>query len=121
MQDQNTFGGRVTRFFALLGFVFVVTVTIVVTQRLSDDALALIVGIAIAGIPLTAVIVMGGYFLIKTRTQSQPQQIAQTQPIVLAIPQMQAPQPQSPMQFWEQQTPAIGQSKRTFQIGETYD
>ena len=46
METRESLGKRLGRFVALMGILFVVTTAVVVTQRLSQDSLALLVGLA---------------------------------------------------------------------------
>ena len=43
--EHSPIGKRVGRFVTLMGIVSVITMTVIVTQRLSDDALAILVGL----------------------------------------------------------------------------
>jgi len=78
---------RLTRFVTLLGIVFAITVAVVVTQRLSDDALALLVGLLIAGVPLLVLVSLLLFLLLRQppRRPIQPQQQV-IPPIILQIP-----------------------------------
>ena len=45
MEERESLGRRLGRFVTLLGVTFVVVMAVIVSQRLSDDALALLVGL----------------------------------------------------------------------------
>jgi uncharacterized membrane protein len=82
-------GQRVGRFLALLLIIFVVVAAVVVTQRLAAETLALIVGLLMAGVPLLAIIILGG--LIIARRPRRDNQTMTIPPIIVQMPQ----QPQS--------------------------
>lgn len=89
--DRPGLGQRLGRFMLLLGVVFAVTMAVVVVERLSDDTLALIIGLLLAGVPLLAIIALLVYVLAR-RPQRQPPQQMTIPPIIMQIPQ----QPQQP-------------------------
>ncbi len=89
--ERPRLGQRLGRFVALVSVVFAVTTAVVVVQRLSDDTLALIIGLLLAGVPLSAIIVLLVYAFGR-RSQRQPQQQVTIPPIIMQIPQ----QPQQP-------------------------
>ncbi len=45
MQEYEPFGQRLRRFFTLMGGIFVISTVVVVTQRLSGETLALLIGL----------------------------------------------------------------------------
>lgn len=59
--ERESVGKRIRRFFGLMGIIFAITLGVVVTERLSNDALALLVGLG-AGVavmsPLVALVFM---------------------------------------------------------------
>ena len=87
--ESDTLGQRLAKFAALLIVVFAIVAAVVVTQRLSDDALALVVGLLLAGVPLLAVVGLLGFFVVKlsARETRQPQQMS-IPPIILQMPTM---------------------------------
>jgi hypothetical protein len=89
--ERPRVGQRLGRFVALVGVVFAVVAAVVVVQRLSDDTLALIIGLLLAGVPLMAIIGLLIFVLVR-RGQRQPPQQMTIPPIIMQIPQ----QPQSP-------------------------
>ena len=59
MEREESLGKRLKRFGALASILFVVTVAVIVTQRLSNDALALLIGLSvgiIAMLPLVGLL-----------------------------------------------------------------
>lgn len=89
--ERPRLGQRIGRFVALLGVVFAVTMAVVVIQRLSDDTLALIIGLLLAGVPLLLIIGLLVSVLGRRQHQQSPQQMT-IPPIVVQLPQ----QPQPP-------------------------
>jgi len=89
--ERPRLGQRIGRFIALMGVVFAVTMAVVVIQRLSDDTLALIIGLLLAGVPLLTIIGLL-IFVLARRGQRQPPQQVMIPPIIMQIPQ----QPQPP-------------------------
>ncbi len=89
--ERPRLGQRLGRFVALVGVVFAVVAAVVVVQRLSDDTLALIIGLLLAGVPLLAIIGLLIFVLAK-RGQRQPPQQMTIPPIIMQLPQ----QPQQP-------------------------
>ena len=106
-EERPRLGQRLGRFVALVGVVFAVVVAVVVVQRLSDDTLALIIGLLLAGVPLLAIIGLL-IFVLARRSQRQPPQQMTIPPIIMQIPQ----QPQSPA-FPDYGLPWEGPSQRT--------
>ncbi len=98
---------RLWRFVALMGVVFAVVVAVVVVQRLSDDTLALIIGLLLAGVPLLAIIGLL-IFVLARRGQRQPPQQMTIPPIIMQIPQ----QPQQPPALPDYGLPWEGVSQR---------
>ncbi|HOU16169.1 MAG TPA: hypothetical protein PKZ84_23950 [Anaerolineae bacterium] len=90
-EERPRLGQRLGRFLALVGVVFAVVTAVVVVQRLSDDTLALIIGLLLAGVPLLAIIGLL-IFVLARRGQRQPPQQMTIPPIIMQIPQ----QPQQP-------------------------
>ena len=85
-EERPRLGQRLGRFVALVGVVFAVVVAVVVVQRLSDDTLALIIGLLLAGVPLLAIIGLL-IFVLARRGQRQPPQQMTIPPIIMQIPQ----------------------------------
>ncbi len=91
MNERPSVGQRLGRFALFVVVLFVVTVTVIVTQRLSDDALALLVGLG-AGVvfmvpPLfIMVLVWRRQELRREDRWSERQQAAQPSVVVVAPP-----------------------------------
>jgi hypothetical protein len=90
-EERPRLGQRLGRFVALVGVVFAAVAAVVVVQRLSDDTLALIIGLLLAGVPLLAIIGLL-IFVLARRGQRQPPQQMTIPPIIMQLPQ----QPQQP-------------------------
>jgi hypothetical protein len=90
----NDLAARLGRFVLVVGGVLALVVGIVVTQRLSDDALALVVGLLLAGTPLIIVLAgfLAGAIWLIARFAAQRndwQQGKISPPIVLQMPAQQ--------------------------------
>jgi len=64
---------------------------VVVVQRLSDDTLALIIGLLLAGVPLLAIIGLLIFVLARRGQRQQPLQQMTIPPIIMQIPQQSQP------------------------------
>lgn len=95
--EGESLGQRLGKFAALLISVFAIVAAVVVTQRLSDDALALVVGLLLAGIPLLAIVALLGFFVVKQATR-EPRQQVQPQPQQMSIPPIILQMPTAPQQ-----------------------
>lgn len=95
--QSDSIAQRMGKFLALLVIVFAIVTAVVVTQRLSDDSLALIIGLLLAGIPLLALIIVLIFILFRISQRApQPAQGAQQMmlpPIILQMPPSQRQQP----------------------------
>lgn len=108
VDDTPSLRQRLGRFMTLLGVVFTVVAAVVVVQRLSDDTLALIIGLLLAGAPLSVVIGLLVYLLTRrTSTQRQPSSQQMTIPpvIVQLPPQSQTPTLPDHGVPWDDSTP----------------
>ncbi len=90
VQTHDTVGKRLGRFVGLLGGIAVITGVVVVTQRLSHDALALLVGLACG---VTAITPTVGLLLLIWRREEQHRQAVHTQPaltppVIVMTPQL---------------------------------
>lgn len=120
--EEPSLGKRLGRFAALLVIVFGVAAGVVVAQRLSDDALGVIIGMILVGVPLLAIVGVLLFIILRREsrqaTQSQPPQPQPLggmvmPPIIMQIPQ----QPQLPDYGYE--APAQrGKSRAWDLIGE---
>jgi hypothetical protein len=90
MEEREPLGKRLRRFVTLFGIVFTVTVAVIVTQRLSNDALALLIGLTagvIVMLPFVALL-----FLIWRRQERQVREQYQSRsaqgnpPVVVVTP-----------------------------------
>jgi hypothetical protein len=86
-EERPRLGPRLWRFVALIGVVFAVVVAVVVVQRLSDDTLALIIGLLLAGVPLLAIIGLLIWVLARRGQRQPPPQQMTIPPIIMQIPQ----------------------------------
>ena len=85
--ERPRLGQRLGRFVALVGVVFAVVTAVVVVQRLSDDALALIIGLLLAGVPLLAIIGLLIFVLARRGQRQPPPQQMTIPPIIMQLPQ----------------------------------
>lgn len=112
---------RLGRFIALLSIVCVVMLVVIVTQRLSNDALALLIGVGVGVVALVPTLALGWLVLRREMTRqqvtSQPNP-AMNPPVVVVtpqampgcgVPQAALPPAPSPTMTWQtapqQQTP----------------
>ena len=86
MEYRESFGRRLGRFFALMGGIFAITMGVVITQRLSADALAMLVGLfagVLTMLPLGALGLLIWRREMKQREAYRPP--AQTNPPVVVV------------------------------------
>jgi hypothetical protein len=90
MEEREPVGKRIRRFVLLIATVFTVTVAVVVTQRLSNDALAMLIGLSagvVVMLPFVALL-----FLIwrrqerQVREQYQSRSASHNPPVVVVTP-----------------------------------
>ncbi len=82
-EEREPLGKRIKRFLTLVIIVFTITVGIIVTQRLSNDAIALLIGLAAGVMVMVPLIALLFYVLrrqerrrreeFQTRSTTQPQ------------------------------------------------
>lgn len=88
METREPLTKRLGRFVTLLGVVFTVTVVVVITQRLSQDSLALLIGLACGVAAMVPTLLLG---VIIWRREMQHQQTSRiptaTPPVVIVTPQ----------------------------------
>lgn len=118
---REPLGRRLGRFVGLMGALFVVAMAVIVTQRLSHDSLALLVGLSCGVLAMVPTMALG--FLIwrresrrQTREQSRPTQVPPTPPVIVISPQAlsgygDSPRTWPPTSQWEPQ-----EQQRTFKI-----
>ncbi len=88
MEPREPLGKRLGRFAAMLGIVFVVTLAVVVTQRLSQDSLALMVGLACGVMAMLPTVVLGLFvWRREIARQTSPRAVNATSPVVVVAPQ----------------------------------
>ena len=85
MEAREPWGKRLGRFAALLGSVFVVTLAVVVTQRLSQDSLALMVGLACGVMAMLPTVVLGLLIWRREITRQTTRHPANTAPPVVVV------------------------------------
>ena len=89
METREPLGKRLGRFVTLLGIVVTVTVAVIVTQRLSDDSLALLIGLACGVATMLPTLLLG--VVIWRREMQQKQQASRmptaAPPVVIVTPQ----------------------------------
>lgn len=98
--EETSLGKRLGRFVALLVIMAGIAGGIIAAQRLSDDALGVIIGMILVGVPLLAIV--GILLFIVARRETRPASPSQPQPqpmggmfmppIIMQLPQ----QPQLP-------------------------
>lgn len=91
MTDRDSWSGRLGRLVALLGSVGAVTAVVVVTQRLSDDALALLVGLSCGVAAMAPAIGLGVWLwrrqeLERQREAQRSSAPAATPPVIVVAP-----------------------------------
>ena len=81
-------GRRVGRFFALLGALFAIVAAVVITQRLSEDALALLVGLACGIGAMLPTLLVGAALWRRqeVRQEQQARRAPQSPSIVVVAP-----------------------------------
>ena len=89
VQNRESLGGRLGRFVGALMAVFVVTGAVVVSQRLSEDSLALLIGLACGVTAMLPTLGLG--FLIWRREEARQQMMRSTPaaspPVIVVAPQ----------------------------------
>lgn len=91
--EQESLGVRFKRFVTLLGMVTVISLVIVVTERLSDDALALLVGLAAGIAAMTPALLLLGVLWRRHELRLQerltaPQWGTPSPPVIVVAPPM---------------------------------
>jgi uncharacterized membrane protein len=89
METREPLGKRLGRFVALIGVVSAVTIVVVITQRLSQDSLALLIGLTCGVAAMLPTLLIG--VVIWRREMQQQQQASRmpttTPPVVIVTPQ----------------------------------
>lgn len=88
METREPFGKRLGRFVALISIVFTVALVVVVTQRLSQDSLALLIGLA-CGVAAMLPTLLIGVMIWRREMQQQASRMptTATPPVVIVTPQ----------------------------------
>jgi Na+/proline symporter len=88
MEMQEPLGKRLGRFVALLAVVFTVALVVVVTQRLSQDSLALLIGLTCGVAAMLPTLLLGVIIWRREMRQQQAQRMPMaTPPVVIVTPQ----------------------------------
>lgn len=89
MEYRESTGKRLGRFLALIGVVFAITLGVVVTQRLSQDSLALMVGLACGVMAMLPTVLLGLMVWRReaNRQVSQQHTPMMSPPVVVVAPQ----------------------------------
>ncbi len=90
---EEQLGKRIGRFVTLMGVMFAVSGGVVVTQRLSDDALALLLGLSCGIATMLPTVVLGGLWV--KRELGQRGAVRQTPEPVMGQPQVIVVTPQA--------------------------
>lgn len=90
--DKEPLSKRLGRFISLIGIVFAISGGIIVTQRLSEDALALLLGLSCGIAAMLPALVLGGLWLKREtgrRVQSQhiPDHVNSQPSVIVVAPQ----------------------------------
>jgi hypothetical protein len=87
METREPVGKRLGRFVTLLGVVFTVAVAVVVTQRLSEDSLALLIGLACGVAAMLPTMLIGIVIWRREMQQHASRMPTATPPVVIVTPQ----------------------------------
>lgn len=86
-REREPVGKRIKRFLTLIGIVFAITVGVIVTQRLSNDALALLIGLAAGVVVMVPLVALLFYVLRRQEIQRREeiQSSSRTQPQIVVV------------------------------------
>ncbi len=87
METREPLGKRLGRFVALIAIVFTVAVVVVVTQRLSQDSLALLIGLACGVAAMLPTLLIGIVIWRREMQQQASRMPTATPPVVIVTPQ----------------------------------
>ncbi len=93
MENREPIRNRLGRFVLIVGAIAVVTLIVVVTQRLSNDSLALLIGLGCGIIAMVPALGLGWLVLRREMTRPQPAVAtapSTTPPVIVITPQMPA-------------------------------
>lgn len=124
MDREESLGKRVKRFTALVSILFVITVAVIVTQRLSNDALALLIGLSVG---IIAMLPLVGLLVFIWRRQELQHQEAQkyrpadrNPPVVVVTPSALPGYGSGRAEAWDNNQPAsnweMSRAERKFTI-----
>ncbi|HOT93266.1 MAG TPA: hypothetical protein PLJ78_15545 [Anaerolineae bacterium] len=85
METREPLSKRLGRFMALLGSIVAITVIVVITQRLSQDSLALLVGLTCGVGAMLPTILLGVYLWQREINRQAAQRTASTAPPVVVV------------------------------------
>ena len=118
---------RLARFFGLMGAIFAIAMAVIVTQKLSHDSLALLIGLTCGVLAMLPTLALGVFIWRREDARRAEREQAQRQPAYPATPPVIVISPQSLPGYGPQQ-PAFGhpqsegwpwagaESQRTFTI-----
>lgn len=85
---QESLGSRLSKFALFCGAIFAVTLGVVISQRLSEDALALLVGLGCGVLAMTPMLGMGLLLWRREdKRHAQPFPQMQSPPVIVVTPQ----------------------------------
>jgi len=108
METRESFGRRVGRFILLVGLVFALTLAVVIGQRLSADALALLIGLGVGMVamsPLAGLMV----FLWRREERQRTTQLASDRayPSVVVVSPPMLPNYGMQRSIWDERNPNV--------------
>ncbi len=94
MENREPIRNRLGRFVLLVGAVAVITLVVIVTQRLSDDSLALLIGLGVGIVAMVPALGLA-WLMLRREMNRQPQTVAPSAPsaappVIVVTPQMPA-------------------------------
>jgi len=93
---RNRIGARIGNALLIIAVVAVAVFVWIATRRFSDETLALIAGLLIAGVPLGALALFVLALALRKPQREPPQQQMMMPPMVIQMPQQMPQQPQLP-------------------------
>ncbi|MEA3310430.1 MAG: hypothetical protein U9Q70_13110 [Chloroflexota bacterium] len=121
---EESLGQRLKRFGALASILFVITVAVIVTQRLSNDALALLIGLSVGIVAMLPLV--GLLAFIWRRQELHHQEARQSRPVERNLPVVVVAPPALPgyssqrADYWGNNQPAgdwgMARAERKFTI-----